>query len=77
MRHKLSHYQLNLYQCAAFQHGIVHRNVGEEEADPLLETAMEYTGALRVMIIDKSCCLCGLTEAQVGRNQFTMDVVVD
>ena len=38
---------------------------------------MEYTGALRVMIFDKSCHLCDLTKAQVGRNQFTMDIAVD
>ena len=38
---------------------------------------MEYTGALRVMIFDESYCLCDLTKAQVGRNQFVMDVVLD
>ena len=38
---------------------------------------MEYAGALRVVIFNKSCCLRNLTEAQVGRNQFAMDVVVD
>ena len=53
------------------------RNIGEEEADLLLETAMEYTGALRVVIFNESCHLHNLTEAQVGRNQFTMDVAVD
>ena len=42
-----------------------------------LETAMECAGALGVVIFDKSCCLHDLTEAQVGRNQFVMDVVVD
>ena len=75
--HKLSCHQLDLYQRAAFQCGIVHHNVGEEEADPVLETAMEYAGALGTIIFDESCCLCDLTEAQVGRNQFAMDVAVD
>ena len=50
---------------------------GEEEADPVLETAMEYASALGTIIFDRSCCLWDLTEAQVGRNQFAMDVVVD
>ena len=51
--------------------------MGEEEADPVLEMAMEYAGALGVMIFNKSCHLHDLTEAQVGRNQFAMDVAVD
>ena len=51
--------------------------MGEEEADPTLELAMEYAGALGTIIFDESCRLCNLTEAQVGRNQFTMDVAVD
>ena len=51
--------------------------MGEEEADPTLELAMEYTGALGTIIFDESCCLHNLTEAQVGRNQFAMDVAVD
>ena len=38
---------------------------------------MEYTGALGTIIFDKLCCLHDLTEAQVGQNQFTMDMVVD
>ena len=38
---------------------------------------MEYAGALGTIIFDESCCLCDLTEVQVGRNQFAMDVVVD
>ena len=38
---------------------------------------MEYTRALGTIIFDKSCRLRDLTEAQVGRNQFAMDVVVD
>ena len=38
---------------------------------------MEYTGALGTIIFDKSCCLRNLTEAQVGQNQFAMDVAVD
>ena len=38
---------------------------------------MEYAGALGTIIFDESCRLHDLTEAQVGRNQFAMDVVVD
>ena len=51
--------------------------MGEEEADPTLELAMEYAGALGTIIFDKSCCLRDLTEAQVRRNHFAMDVAVD
>ena len=38
---------------------------------------MEYTGALGMIIFDESCCLHDLTKAQVGRNQFAMDVAMD
>ena len=38
---------------------------------------MEYAGALGTIIFDESCCLCDLTETQVGHNQFAMDVAVD
>ena len=38
---------------------------------------MEYAGALGTIVFDESCRLCDLTEAQVGRNQFAVDVVVD
>ena len=38
---------------------------------------MEYASALGTIIFDESCCLRDLTEAQVGWNQFTMDVAVD
>ena len=38
---------------------------------------MEYAGALSTIVFDESCCLRDLTEAQVGRNQFAMDVAVD
>ena len=75
--HKLACHRLDPYQHAAFQHGIVHHNIGEEEADPILETAMEYAGAVGVVVFDKSCRLRDLMEDQVGRNQFTMDVAVD
>ena len=51
--------------------------MGEEEADPTLELAMEYSGALGTIIFDESCCLRDLTEAQIGRNQFAVDVAVD
>ena len=43
----------------------------------MLELAMEYSGALGTIIFDELCCLRDLTEAQVGRNQFAMDVTVD
>ena len=56
---------------------VASRSTGEEEADPTLELAMEYTGALGIIIFDESCCLCNLMEAQIGRNQFAMDVAVD
>ena len=42
-----------------------------------METAMEYAGAVGVVVFDESCCLRDLTKDQVGRNQFAMDVVVD
>ena len=38
---------------------------------------MEYAGALGTIIFDESCRLRDLTEAQVGRNQFAVDVAVD
>ena len=38
---------------------------------------MEYAGALGTIIFDESCYLCDLTEAQVGQNQFAMNVAVD
>ena len=73
---KLTCHRLDPYQRAAFRRGIVRHNTGEEEANPTLELTMEYTSALGT-IIDESCCLCNLMEAQVGRNQFAMDVAVD
>ena len=74
---KLARHHLDPYQRAAFCRGIVHYNTGEEEANPTLELAMEYAGALGTIIFDESCRLCDLTEAQVGRNQFAVDVAVD
>ena len=38
---------------------------------------MEYSSALSTIIFNESCRLRDLTEAQVGRNQFTVDVAVD
>ena len=38
---------------------------------------MEYTSALSTIIFNELCCLRDLTEAQVGCNQFAMDIVVD
>ena len=75
--HKLARHCLNPYQHAAFHHSIVCHNMGEEEANPTLELAMEYARALGTIIFNDSCCLCNLTEAQVGHNQFAMDVAVD
>ena len=77
MCHKLAYHQLDPYQCAAFQCSIVHRNIGEEEVDPSLEITIEYAGAIRVVVFNESCRLHNLTEAQVRRNQFAMDVAVD
>ena len=74
---KLARHYLDPYQCAAFRRGIVHHNTGEEEANPTLELAMEYAGTLGTIIFDESCRLCDLTKAQVGRNQFVVDVAVD
>ena len=74
---KLARHHLDPYQCAVFRHGIVRHNTGKEEANPTLELAMEYAGALGTIIFDESCCLCDLTEAQIGRNQFAVDVAVD
>ena len=74
---KLARHRLDPYQCAAFHCGIVCHNTGEEEADPTLELAMEYASALGTIVFDESCRLHDLMEAQVGRNQFTMDVAVD
>ena len=76
-RHKLARHQLDPYQCAAFHHSIVCHNMGEEEANPTLELAMEYAGALGTIIFDESCRLHNLTEAQIRRNQFAVDVAVD
>ena len=42
-----------------------------------LEIAMEYAGAVGVIVLDKASRLHDLTEAQVGRNQFVMDIVVN
>ena len=63
-RRKLARHHLDPYQCATFRHGIVRHNTGKEEANPTLELAMEYTGALGTIIFDESCRLRDLTEAQ-------------
>ena len=76
-RCKLSCHHLDPYQHAAFRRGIVHHNTGEEERDPVLETAMEYAGALGVIIFDESCRLRDLMEAQIGRNQYATDVELE
>ena len=75
--HKLARHHLDPYQRTAFCWGIIRHNTGKEETDPTLELAMEYAGALGTIIFDESCRLCDLTEAQVGRNQFAVDVAVD
>ena len=74
---KLARHHLDPYQRTAFRHGIVHYNTGEEERDPTLELAMEYAGALGTIIFDESCRLRDLTEAQIGRNQYAMDVELE
>ena len=61
--HKLAHHHLDPYQRAAFHCGIVRHNMGKEEADPTLELAMEYSGALGTIIFNESCRLRDLTEA--------------
>ena len=76
-RRKLACHHLNPCQRAAFRRGIVRYNTGEEERDPTLELAMEYTGALGTIIFDESCCLRDLTEAQIRRNQYAMDVELE
>ena len=74
---KLARHHLDPYQCTVFCCSIVRYNTGEEEADPTLELAMEYAGALGTIIFNELCQLWDLTEAQVGRNQFAMDIAVD
>ena len=76
-RCKLARHHLDPYQRAAFHHGIVCYNTGEEERDPTLELAMEYAGMLSTIVFDELCHLRNLTEDQVGHNQFAMDVAVD
>ena len=38
---------------------------------------MEYSSALSTIVFNESCRLHDLTKAQVGHNQFSMDVAVD
>ena len=76
-RRKLGRHRLDPYQCAAFRRGIVRYNTGEEEWDPTLELAMEYAGALGTIVFDESCRLRDLTEAQIGRNQYSTDVELE
>ena len=76
-RRKLARHHLDPYQRATFHRGIIRHNTGKEEANPTLELAMEYASALGTIIFGESCHLRDLTEAQIGRNQFAMDVVVD
>ena len=76
-RHKLSCHCLDPYWRAVFCCGIICHNAGEEEANPTLELAMEYAGALGTIIFNESCRLHDLTKAQVGRNQFAVDFAVD
>ena len=49
---KLARHHLDPYQRAAFRHSIIRYNTGEEEADPTLELAMEYAGALGTIVFD-------------------------
>ena len=69
--------KIKIQKYNVLTHGIICHNTGKEEADPTLELAMEYSGALGTIIFDESCHLRDLTEVQVGRNQFAMDVAVD
>ena len=74
---KLARHHLDPYQCAAFRCGIVCYNMGKEEQDPVLELAMEYASALSTIMFDELCHLWDLTKAQLGQNQFAMDMAVD
>ena len=74
---KLACHHLDPYQRVAFRRGIVHHNTGEEEQDPTLELAMEYTGALGTIVFDESCRLHDLTERQIGRNQHATDIELE
>ena len=76
-RRKLSRHHLDPYQRAAFRRSIVRYNTGEEESNPTLELAMEYTGALGTIVFDESCRLRDLTERQIGRNQHATDVELE
>ena len=76
-RHKLRRHHLDPYQRAAFRRGVVRYNTGEEESNPTLELAMEYAGALGTIVFDESCCLRDLTEAQIGRNQYSTNVELE
>ena len=42
-----------------------------------MEVAMEYAGALGTIVFDESCRLRDLIEAQIGRNQYAMDVELE
>ena len=76
-RHKLAHHHLDAYQCAAFHYSIVRHNMGEEEANPTLELAMEYASALGTIVFDESCCLQDLMEAQtLGAEGVLPSVIV-
>ena len=76
-RRKLSRHHLDPYQRAAFCCGIIRYNTGKEEANPTLELAMEYAGALGTIVFDKSCRLRDLTKRQIGRNQHTTDLELE
>ena len=67
---KLARHCLNPYQRATFCRGIVRYNTGEEEADPMLELAMEYTGALGTIVFDECCHLRDLMEAQCHEHKI-------
>ena len=53
------------------------RDDDKETQDPTLELAMEYAGALGTIVFDESCRLRDLTEAQVGRNQYSTDMELE
>ena len=76
-RCKLNCYTLDPYQHAFLKRGLSKRCVGEDEPLGLLEQAMEYMAAIGVMVFDESCCLCNLTECQVGSNQVVAEMALE
>ena len=74
---KMGRFNLDLYQHAFFKRGLNKRQVGEDEPHGLLEKAMEYAAVVGITVFDESCCLCDLTEQQVGSNQVAAEMVLE